>query len=462
MIEVQAAEFEPERSRLADRRVPTISAASTGVRRKPLRRPALSTSTSFRVAAGIAFLVFAANAAVSPLYRIYQAEFGFSAATLTLLFAIYVAALLLTLLLFGSVSDYVGRRPVLLAGLIIGAAACGLFLSAQGLEMLFAARVLQGVAAGLVAGTASAALHDFRPDGRATPVVSSAAPTGGQALGAIGASALAQYAFAPTHLIWWLILAAFLIGIVAVVLMPEPGTLVPGAAGSLRPKVSVPRAARGAFAAALPALVGTWALAGAYLSLGPSLAAQLLDSGNLLWGGVLIFLLTGLGAAASAVLAKRDPSTVMLGGCLALIVGALVTLASMQTGTPVALFIGTMVAGLGLGPAFMGAYRSTIALAPSGDRAGLIAAIYVVSYLATGIPTVIGGIATSHYGLHNTALVYLAVVAGLAVLAVSLLIRRRMAAETATCGVDHPDAPPGPGTVPPCPPVKPRLADAKA
>jgi hypothetical protein len=305
-------------------------------------------------------------------------------------------------------------------------------------------------------------LHDLRPDGRAAPVVSSAAPTGGQALGAIGASALAQYAFAPTQLVWWLILAAFVAGIVMVVLMPEPGTVVPGVASSLRLKVNVPRAARGAFVAALPALVGTWALAGVYLSLGPSLAAQLLHSSNLVWGGILIFLLTGLGAAASVVLAKRDPSAVMLGGCLALIVGALVTFASIQTGTPVALFIGTMVAGLGLGPAFTGAYRSTIVLAPSDDRVGLIAAIYIVSYLATGIPTVIGGIATSHYGLHSTALVYLAVVAGLALVAVGLLIRRRMATGAATRGIDHPDAPPGPGTVPPCPPVKLRPADANA
>jgi MFS family permease len=152
----------------------------------------------------------------------------------------------------------------------------------------------------------------------------------------------------------------------------------------------------------------------------------------------------------------------MLGGCLALIVGALVTLASIQTGTPVALFIGTMIAGLGLGPAFTGAYRSTIALAPPDDRVGLIAAIYIVSYLATGIPAVIGGIATSHYGLHNTARVYLAVVAGLALTALSLLIRRQMATGTATRGIDHPDAPPGPGTVPPCPPFKPRPAGAKA
>lgn len=443
-------------------RVPTVSASTTGVKGKRSRRPALSTNLSFHVAAAIAFLVFAANAAVSPLYRIYQVEFGFSATTLTLLFAVYIAVLLLTLLFLGSVSDYLGRRPVMLAGLIVGAAACGLFLEAHALALLFAARALQGVAAGLLAGTASAALHDLRPDGRATPVVSSAAPTGGQALGAIGASALAQYAAAPTRLVWWVVLAAFAIGILAVLLMPEPGAVGPGVASSLRLKVSVPRAARGAFAAALPALVGTWALAGVYLSLGPSLAAQLLHSRNLIWGGILIFLLTGLGAAASAVLAKREPAAVMLGGCLALIVGATVTLAAIQTETPAALFVGTMVAGLGLGPAFMGAYRSTIALAPSDDRVGLIAAIYIVSYLATGIPAVIGGIATSHFGLHETALGYLAVVAGLAVAAVGLLIRRRTATGTASRGADHPDAPPGPGTVPPCPPIARRPAHARA
>src|SRR4051794_6209543 len=133
-----------------------MSPSSSGVRETLSRRPALSTSLSFPAVAAIAFLVFAANAAVSPLYRIYQAQFGFSSTTLTLLFAVYIVVLLLTLLFFGSVSDYAGRRPVMLAGLIVGAAACGLFLSAHALEVLFAARALQGVAAGLLSGTASA------------------------------------------------------------------------------------------------------------------------------------------------------------------------------------------------------------------------------------------------------------------------------------------------------------------
>jgi hypothetical protein len=209
--------------------------------------------------------------------------------------------------------------------------------------------------------------------------LSSAAPTGGQAIGAVAASALAQYAPAPTHLVWWLLLGAFAAGILALLVIEEPGMKHPGVLGSLRPQVTVPRAARGAFIVALPCLVGLWALGGFYLSLGPSLVAQLLRSHNLLWGGIVIFLLTGLGAGASGALTRANPARVMLGGCLALTAGALVTFAAIETSTPWALFLGTAIAGLGFGPAFLGAYRATVVLVGSAERAGLITAIYIVS-----------------------------------------------------------------------------------
>jgi MFS family permease len=438
-----------------------MSSPSAEVSEKPFRRATLSRAVSFWAVAAIGLLAAATNAASSPLYRVYQGQFRFSATTLTLLFAVYVVVLLVTLVSLGSASDYLGRRPVMLAALALGAVACGLFLLAHGVGLLFAGRALQGVTVGLISGTASAALLDLRPESGITPVVSSAAPTGGQALGAIGASALAQYAPAPTHLVWWLLVAAFVMGIVALLAMPEPGTARPGLVSSMRPHVTVPHGARRAFAAALPALVGVWALAGLYLSLGPSLALQLLHSENVLWGGVLIFLLTGCGAAASAAVARKDPGGVMLGGCLTLIVGALLTFASIATRTPAVLFVAAAVAGLGFGSAFVGAYRATVARAASDDRAGMITAIYIVSYLATGVPAVIAGIATSHFGLQKTALVYCAAVAVLTAAAVSHLIRPT-AGEGARRVTDHPDVPSGPGTVPPCPPTSLRLGEASA
>src|SRR5215217_7204926 len=406
-----------------------LRAPITVVRQKRFQLRTLPSRVAFWLVAAIALLVFAANTAASPLYRVYQSQFRFSATTLTALFVTYTVVLAVTLLLLGSLSDHVGRRRVMAGGLTAGAGGCVLFLIADGVGPLFAARAFHGLAVGLTSGAASAALLDLRPDGGAAPLVSGAALTGGQALGAVGASALAQYAPAPTHLVWWLLLGAFVIGIPAVLAMQEPGRPRPGAAASLRPHLSVPREARGAFAMVAPGLVGVWALGGFYLSLGPSLAAQILHSQNLLWGGVLIFLLTGLGAAASAAFRKTDPPTVMLGGSLALVAGALITFAAIETTTSAVLLAGTAVAGLGFGPAFMGAYRSIVALAPSDDRAGLITAVYLVSYLATAIPAVMAGIATSRYGLHDTALVYSLVVAALAAMgAGSFLVRRMHAA----------------------------------
>src|SRR5262249_38784145 len=155
-----------------------------------------------------------------------------------------------------------------------------LFLLAGGVGLLFAARALQGIAVGLSSGAAGAALLELRPAGEVAPLVSSAAPTGGQALGALGASALAQYAPAPAPLVSLLVLVASVAGILAVWKMPEPGTPRPGWPASLRPRISVPPQVRGAFFTALPGLVSVWALGGLYLSLGPSLAAQLTHSGN--------------------------------------------------------------------------------------------------------------------------------------------------------------------------------------
>jgi hypothetical protein len=212
----------------------------------------------------------------------------------------------------------------------------------------------------------------------------------------------------------------------------------------------VPRPARGTFARAAPALIAVWALGGFYLSLGPSLAAQLSGSHNLLWGGVITFLLTGLGAVTSSVFRNSAPPAVMLGGCLGLLAGAAVTAAAIMTRTPALLLAGTVMAGLGFGPGNLGAYRVIMARAAATDRAGLIAAISTVQYLAFGLPALIAGIATAHFGLHDTALAYCAAIALLAATAAAgLRAQDNTPAPATPAAVPPPEPPPGPCTVPP-------------
>jgi len=376
--------------------------------------------------AGVFFLLFFAAAAPSPLYGVFQAQWRFSATTLTAVFAAYALVLLVALLVFGSVSDYVGRRRVILAGLAMAAGACGLFLAANGAGMLFAARALQGAAVGTASSALGAALIDLQPEGSGrAPVVTTTASLLGLAAGGLGTSALVQYGPAPAHLVWWLLLGAFLAAGVAVLAMPETAPARPGVLASLRPRVGVPRRARGAFAMALPCLIAVWMLSGFYLSLGPSLAAQVLHSPDLLWGGLVIFLLAGIGAAGAVVFHGASGPTAMLAGCLVLLAGAVVTLAAIETASAAAFLTGTAVAGAGFGTAMLGVFRTVSALAAPGQRAGLIAAYFIASYLAFSIPVVAAGVATTHVGLHRTALVYCAALAVLAALAAGSLIFRK-------------------------------------
>jgi MFS family permease len=435
---------------------------------KHFQRRTVPRADAFWLMAGTFVLLLFAAGAPTPLYRVYQAQWRFSAITLTAVFAVYALVLLVTLLFFGSLSDHLGRRPVIVAGLALAAGASALFLVASGVGALFAARALQGAAVGLATGAIGAALIDLQREGSGrAPLVSSSAPTMGLAMGALATSALVQYGPAPTRLVWWLLLGAFTVAIAAVLAMPEPGKRAPGVLASLRPRVSVPREARGTFATAVPCLIAVWALGGLYLPLGPSLAAQLLRSSNLLWGGVVIFLLTGVGAAVSVAVRASKPSSAMLGGCLALLAGTAVTFAAIATRTPAAFLLGTALAGAGFGPAFTGAYRTLVALAAPDQRAGLTAAIFIVGYLAFSIPALIAGAATSRYGLHNTALVYSVAIAVLvAAAAASFLFRRGGPAGRPELAAAQPDPPPGPCTVPPCsqrtaPARSPRTADGK-
>ena len=417
--------------------------------RNELHSREITRAAAFWLVAGVVILSLFAGTAPSPLYRVYEAQLRFSASTLTAIFAVYAFAVLITLLLSGTLSDYLGRRPVIAAALAINIGACALFLTADGVDLLFAARVLQGVAIGLGTGALGAALIDLQPGGSGLgSVVNSAATSVGLATGALVTSVLVQYGPTPTRLVWWLLLGCLAVAIGGILAMPESATRKAGVRASLRPEVKVPSRARGAFAIAVPCLIAVWALGGFYLSLGPSLAVQVIGSPNYLWGGVIIFLLTGIGAASAVTLRSVNPPTVMLVGCLFLLAGTIMTLSAIVTTAGATFLAGTAVAGVGFGAAFLGAFRTVGALANPNERAGLVAAIYVVNYLAFSIPALIAGVAVTHYGLHRTALGSCAVIAVLAAGA-AFMTRRSGEIREPTSTAAEIEIPPGPCTVPP-------------
>jgi predicted MFS family arabinose efflux permease len=378
----------------------------------------MSRSTGFWTLAVILGFLLAAASAPSPLYAVYASTWGFSAITLTIVFAVYALALLLALLTTGRLSDGLGRRPVLTAGLLVQAAGMAVFVAAHGVAALYVARVLQGIGTGVATGAISAWLLDLEPQERPGfgSVVGGIAPMAGLAAGAVGSALLVQYAPHPLRLVYWLLAGVFLVA--AAVLRWIPDAARPAGAWtrvSLRPELGVPGAARSLFVASTPSLVATWALGGLYLSLGPSLATRLLATDSRLAGGLVIAALAGAGAVASAMARSRAPRTIVVAGSLVLLVGVAVTLLAVAAGAPALLYVGSLIAGLGFGPAFSGVFRSLAPLATPGQRGALLASIYGVSYLAFSLPAIAAGVAVTRWGLRSTTYGY-----GLAVMTLAL------------------------------------------
>ena len=391
------------------------------------RIPVLPRAAAFWTVTATTATLTAASSAPSPLYPVYQAEFRFSAVTLTAIFAVYVFALLASLLTVAKLSDHSGRRVVLAGSLIVEAASMALFVAADGVGWLVVARIVQGLATGAATGTLAAYLLDLQPaDGsRLGSLVNSAAPTFGLGLGAVLTGLLVQYAPHPTRLVFALLGALFVaLTVVTVAALPETVRRVPGGLAALRPSVAVPPSARRAFAGAIPPLVAAWALGGLVLSVGGSLLIAVFDQPNHAVAGLVIGLFP-LSAGSAAVLGRDiSPPTMIRIGCAALAAGTGLFLLAVGWSSLGLFVAASIVAGAGFGSAFLGSLRSVSRLAEAHERAGLLSAVYLVSYLAFSIPALVAGVLVTHVGLRDTSFSYGGFVA---VIAVGTLAYERLA-----------------------------------
>ncbi|MGW3634320.1 MFS transporter [Streptomyces sp. NPDC005122] len=376
---------------------------------------------AFASIAAVFILFMAASSAPSPLYVIYQQEWSFSAATLTSVFAVYVAGMIAALLVLGALSDHIGRRPVLATAIALEAVAMVLFIVAGDVSILLTARFVQGIATGAAMTTLGATLVDLNPPHapHRAGVITGAAPTFGLGLGALGCGVLAQYGPHPTRLVYVLLLAGVVLAGLLVALLPETAQRRPGAARSLRPRLGVAPRLRSDLIALVPILVASWALGGLYLSLGPSVAANLFGLSSHVIGGLVVTLLCGPASVTVFVLRGWPTERTLALAAALLLGGTAVGLAGVQEHSLTMAAVGTAIAGVGFGGSALASFGTLARIAEPAERGELFAVAFVISYLAFSIPAVVAGFAATNVGLHETSVVYSAAVIAFSALALA-------------------------------------------
>jgi predicted MFS family arabinose efflux permease len=344
----------------------------------------------------------------APLYGLYQQRLGFSAGVLTIIFALYAAGFLIALLLFGGLSDRIGRRRVIAAALVLAVVSTVVFLSPVGLALLFVGRLVSGLAAGLITSAATAALIELQPqqDTRRASLVSTAASTFGLGLGPVLSGILAEYGPLPVRLPYAVYLFLLVPAVAAVLVMPETVT-TPSSTPRWQPqRLGVPHEARSIFVVAAAAGFAGFAILGLFLSLAPTFVRGELGIGNLAVAGVVVFAVFGASSVSQLLLqGLRDRLAIGI-GLLALPLGLLLIVLALERRSLALFLLGAVVAGLGQGLVFMGGLATINRVAPAEQRAATIASYFVVSSIAISVPAIGVGFAAQSFGLYDAALAF--------------------------------------------------------
>ena len=368
---------------------------------------------------------------VTPLYVLYEDEFGFSELTLTLIFAAYAIGNIASLFILGRLSDQVGRRRTALPAIGVAALATLVFLFAASTAWLFAARALSGLAIGMASGAASAWIVDLthrRKEERGAAYTTGAI-FAGLAIAALAGGVLAQYAPAPLKLPFVLYLVV--LAVLAFFVARTKDTVEDRAESlsdlSLKPRIGVPKDIRGRFVSPAVTAFATFALCGFYAALAPSLLRREMDVTNIAAAGALVAEVFLFAAITAAVTREMKARNAMLCGAGLLIVSvALLVGAQMMQSLPILVF-GAAVTGIAAAFGYRGSLQLINEIAPKDQRAEVISTFKIVCFTGNAIPVIGVGVLSSVYSpaVATITLAGVTSVLGIVALATEMLRTRK-------------------------------------
>jgi MFS family permease len=386
-------------------------------------RAVVSRNTGF-VLVAYAFLVTMIGTTLpTPLYPLFEERYSFGELTVTVVFAVYAFGVIAGLLVFGNLSDEIGRKPVLLLGLAFSALSALLFLFAGSLAPIYAGRVVSGFSAGIFTGTATAMLVDLAPGGRRrmASFVAVVVNLGGLGLGTLLAGLIADYARSPLRTPFVVDLVLLVPAVIGMLVTPE--TVERKAFRFRLQRLRVPAEVRTVFIRGATAGFGSFAVAGVFSSVAPVFLATILGRTSHALAGGLVFILFSASIVGQLLVSRLSDRRALISGCALLVGGAGLLALALGIESLAALIASASVAGLGQGLVVGAALAAINQRAPVEHRAETASSFFVVMYVGLSVPVIGVGVAADVWSLRGAGIAFSFAVAALVLTVLASLAR---------------------------------------
>jgi MFS family permease len=383
----------------------------------------VSRNTGF-VLVAYAFLVTMIGTTLpTPLYPLFEQRYSFGELMVTVIFAVYAFGVIAGLLVFGNLSDEIGRKPVLMIGLTFSAVSALLFLFAGSLAPIYAGRVVSGFSAGIFTGTATAMLIDLAPGGRRrmASFVAVVVNLGGLGLGTLLAGLLADYARSPLRTPFVVDLVLLVPAVVGLLVTPET---VQRRAFRLRmQRLSVPFEVRTVFIRGATAGFGSFAVAGVFSSVAPVFLATILGRTSHALAGVIVFILFSASIVGQLLVSLLSDRRALISGCALLVGGVGLLALALGIESLLALIASASVVGLGQGLVVGAGLAAINQRAPVERRGETASSFFVVMYVGLSLPVIGVGLASQAFSLRTAGIAFSVAVAALVLTVLASLAR---------------------------------------
>lgn len=350
-------------------------------------------------------VTYVTSAVPIPLYGVYQTQDAISYFELSLSSVIYFIGAVTALVLFGRLSNFLGRKPVAVLSLFLAALSTLFFLNLHSATPLLLGRLSQGLACGLASTALTSWLVDHSHSVRSwiAPAIISCGPMTGLTIGGVGSGILFEYAPYPRQIGFLIALLLNLICLVFIIRSKETMPAQVGALASIKPNFQIPMSARKAFPVAACTFVCTWALGGFFQAFGPSMAREQLHSQSAVAAAFVFASIMAPSSIGASIAGRMTSEKAQRCGMLffTLFVGGL--LMSLKLGILSAFLIASVFAGIAQGLVLTGSIGTMVTGLKAEERANVFSVIYASSYVGAAVPTLIAGRLSNHLDLLQIA-----------------------------------------------------------